>query len=276
VRRDYAASVLSFGEGSQRCLVVNGLGMTRLTPITKLMAHLPLAFHRGPPESALVICFGMGTTYRSCLSWGIPTSAVELVPSVRDAFGYYHADAARLLADRRGRIIIDDGRRFLERTRGQFDAIVIDPPPPVEAAGSSLLYSEEFYLAARERLRTNGILQAWVPARAQVGRAALRSLCNVFPYVRCFDSIEGWGVHLLASMQPIEPNSAARLAARMPESAKRDLIEWTPSATATAYLEQVLANETEAQRNLDPNPNLRITDDFPYNEYFLLRQWGWF
>ena len=91
-----------------------------------------------------------------------------------------------------------------------FDVIIIDPPPPVEAAGSSLLYSEEFYVAAKRRLKPNGILQAWFPGHAQVGRAALRSLCNEFTYVRCFSSIEGWGVHFLASMQPIEPLSAGR------------------------------------------------------------------
>ena len=76
-------------------LLVNGIGMTSLTPITKFMVHLPLAFHEGRPESALVICFGMGTTFRSALSWDIDTTVVELVPSVAKAFGFYHADAAR-------------------------------------------------------------------------------------------------------------------------------------------------------------------------------------
>ena len=42
-------------------------------------------------------------------------------------------------------IVIDDGRRFLLRTNRLFDVITIDPPSPVEAAGSSLLYSREFY-----------------------------------------------------------------------------------------------------------------------------------
>ena len=45
-----------------------------------MMAHLPLFFLDHPPQDALVICFGMGTTYRSMLSWGIPVTAVELVP----------------------------------------------------------------------------------------------------------------------------------------------------------------------------------------------------
>ena len=33
----------------------------------------------------------MGTTYRSALSWNVETTAVELVPSVTEAFAFYHA-----------------------------------------------------------------------------------------------------------------------------------------------------------------------------------------
>ena len=111
VRRDYMASVISFGsQRNDKLLLVNCVGMTKLTPITKFMAHLPLAFHRGQPKSILVICFGMGTTYRSALSWDIDTTAVELVPSVTKAFGFYHADAEKFTNNPNGHIIIDDAR----------------------------------------------------------------------------------------------------------------------------------------------------------------------
>jgi hypothetical protein len=33
-----------------RELLVNGIGMTKLTPITKMMAHLPMAFLPAPPR----------------------------------------------------------------------------------------------------------------------------------------------------------------------------------------------------------------------------------
>ena len=49
---------------------MNGIGMTGLNPITKYMAHLPLASMSRPPQDGLVICFGMGTTFRSMLSLG--------------------------------------------------------------------------------------------------------------------------------------------------------------------------------------------------------------
>jgi len=86
VRRDSTATVVATGRGFGRRLLINGVGITNLTPITKMMVHLPLAFMQRPPVNALVICFGMGTTYRSALSWHIPTTAAELVPSVPRCF----------------------------------------------------------------------------------------------------------------------------------------------------------------------------------------------
>jgi spermidine synthase len=236
------------------------------------MVHLPLVFHDGPPQSALIICFGMGTSYRSALSWGLDTTAVELVPDVPRAFGFYHADAAQYLNNPKGRIIVDDGRRFLMRTRGKYDVIVIDPPPPPEAAGSSLLYSTEFYLLAKQHLNTNGILQMWFPGGEELtGQAVIRSLYESFPYVRGFPSVKGWGIHLLASMQPMAQMDAHQLAARMPAAAKKDLLEWDDSTNAAAYLAGVTTKEYSVPNNLNPDLSIKVTDDQPFNEYFLLR-----
>jgi spermidine synthase len=277
VRRDYAASVISRGDSQlTKQLLVNGIGMTVLTPVTKCMVHLPLAFHRGRPESVLLICFGMGTTYRSALSWNIETKAIELVPGVKEAFGFYHADAPQVQRDPRGWIIIDDGRRYLKRTDEKFDAIVIDPPPPIEAAGSSLLYSTEFYELAKQHLKPGGILQAWLPGEVPLhtAQAVLRSLAESFPHVRGFDSLDSWGTHLLASMDPIENLSPEELAKRLPVGARRDLLEWAPGQNAADYLGRILAQETSIRNVLNPDPSIQITDDHPFNEYFLLRECG--
>jgi spermidine synthase len=277
VRRDYAASVISADPGGQKVLLVNGIGMTKLTPITKFMVHLPLAFHQGPPQSALIICFGMGTSYRSALSWNIETTTVELVPAVPKAFGFYHANSALVLNNPGGHIVIDDGRRYLKRTQEKFDVIVVDPPPPPEAAGTSLLCSTEFYDLVRQHLKPHGILQAWFPGGERVtGQGFLRSLDNSFPHLRCFPSIEGWGVHVLASMDPIEKQTPDQMAARMPADAKTDLMEWNISGDLSAYLEPVVSREVPIGALLTADPEVQITDDDPLNEYFLLRQMGVF
>jgi len=79
---------------------------------------------------------------------------VDLIPSVPKLFPYFHAGAPEVLASPLAHIVTDDGRRFLERTSQTFDSIIVDPPPPVPAAGSSLLYSEEFYSLVKQHLRT--------------------------------------------------------------------------------------------------------------------------
>jgi spermidine synthase len=274
VRRDHVATTISVGNSyATKMLLVDGIGMTQLTPITKWMAHLPLAFHRGEPESALVICFGMGASYRAALSWDVRTIAVELVPGVKDAFGFYFADAERFRNHPKGRIVVDDGRRYLKRSTEMYDVILLDPPPPAEAAGSSLLYSTEFYELAKQRLNRGGILQAWFPVGSQATwNAVARSLHDAFAHVRMFPSVEGWGGHFLASMEPIEKLSADTLLARIPEQAKADLLEWNRDQDLKSWIEPMLRDEVPIQDLLSSDPRLRITDDRPFNEYYLLRQ----
>lgn len=276
VLRDHTATVVATGEGMRKDLFVNGVGMTMLTPVTKMMAHLPLALLDHPPRNALAICFGMGTSYRSLMSWNIPTTAAELVPSVPALFGYYHVNAPQLLRSPLSHIVIDDGRRYLERTHEKYDVIIIDPPPPVEAAGSSLLYSEEFYAAAKRRLQPGGILQQWLPSGDAYLRASVtRALTQSFPYVRVFGSLEGWGNHFLASTHPLPIRTAAELANGLPPSASKDLLEWRPKATAEEQFAAVLATEVPPENFIAKSPRApALQDDRPVNEYFVLRSWS--
>jgi spermidine synthase len=216
----------------------------------------------------------MGTTFRSALSWGVPVTAVDLVPSVPTLFIYFHQDADEVMRSPNATVVIDDGRRFLERTRDTFDVIVIDPPPPVAAAGSSLLYSREFYEAAARRLRPGGILQQWLPAEAEghVVSAVARALHSSFPEVRTFGSIEHSGHHFLASTRPIIRRSAPELAAHLPPAAEHDLLEWGPEKNAQAQFQVVLSQEASIESLIQADPAApMLTDDRPVNEYYLLR-----
>jgi hypothetical protein len=233
VLRDSTATVIAAGETREdQQLLVNGYGMSRLTAVTKMMAHLPLAFSNSP-RKILIICFGMGTTYRSALSWGIEATAVDLTPSVPRFFSYFHPDAGALLQSPRSRIVIDDGRRFLERSSGIYDVITIDPPPPVEAAGSGLLYTKEFYVAAKQRLRPGGILHQWLPGGDDATLSAVtRALLESFAHVRAFASFDKAGIHFLASDNPLPNVTAAQLADHLPSTAVKDLVEWGPASSA--------------------------------------------
>ncbi len=274
VLRDNTATILATGEGMDKRLLVNGIGITRLTPITKTMAHFPLAFLDRTPEKVLVICFGMGTTFRSLLSWGHPTTAVDLVPSVPKMFWYYHSDATQLLRSPLAHVVVDDGRRYLERTSDQYDVITVDPPPPIEAAGSSLLYSKEFYAVAKKHLAPHGILQQWLPdtydrfVRSSVAQAIQES----FPYVRAFRSVEGNGYHFLASDWQLPDLSAHELAQRLPPAAASDFVEWGPEAAPEGQFKLLLGYEFPLSAMIAGSPNAPpLQDDRPTNEYYAMR-----
>jgi spermidine synthase len=275
VRRDYTATVVAVGTGLQKEILVNGVGMTTTTPITKYMAHLPLATMSRPPKNGLVICFGMGTSFRSMLSWGIPTTAVDLVPSVPKLFGYFHSDAAKIESSPLARIVVDDGRRFLDNSTEKFDVIVVDPPPPTPAPGSSLLYSIEFYDVIKKHLSEDGILQAWYPS--SIGDAATRvavtkSILLSFKYVRVYGSAGDFGVHYLASMKPIPQRSSAELASRLPPAAAADFIEWGPARDPQQQFQVVVGKEFSPEELLVGAPRApALRDDRPVNEYFLMR-----
>jgi len=89
--------------------------------------------------------------------------------------------------------------------------------------------------------------------------------------VRGFTSVEGWGIHMLGSMEPIERLDAKTLAARMPESARQDLLEWNAMKDVPAYLAPVLSREYDMPDSLNPDASIQVTDDQPFNEYYLLR-----
>jgi spermidine synthase len=275
VRRDSTATIVATGSSRVgKRLLVNGVGITNLTPVTKMMVHLPNAFLPRPPRSGLVICFGMGTTHLSMLSWGIPSTAVELVPSVPDLVTFFHPNAALLMKSPLSRVVIDDGRFYLERSSEQYDVITIDPPPPVEAAGSSLLYAKEFYSTARRHLSPGGILQQWLPlGDSAVVASVARALKESFPDVRVFRSVEGWGFHFLASMTPIPHLSASELADKLPPDAARDLMEWGPASSPEAQFEIVLSHELSLDGLIQQAPSApALQDDHPVNEYFVLRR----
>ncbi len=282
VNRDYAATTISFTIDGEKALLVNGQGMTILTPVTKFMAHLPAACLEKRPKSILVICFGMGTTFRSALAWDSKVTAVELVPGVVKAFNCYYADAAKTLHNKNAHVVIDDGRRFLQRTDEKFDVIIIDSPPPLEAASSGLLYSREFFAVIKKHLNPGGILQEWFgfAGKEIYMRAMLRGLKKEFPYIRIYKATYDRriiGYHVLASENPIPQLTAAEFYAKLPAKALSDLkeiIDFDPELELDTNQEitELFANEIPLDEMLSTKEKaIVITDDYPYNEYYLLQ-----
>ena len=103
--------------------------------------------------------------------------------------------------------------------------------------------------------------------------AMTKALCENFPYVRVFKSLDGWGLHFLASKQLIPRRTPSQLAALLPGRAAVDLIEWGPFDSPGKQFAQILSQEGTARDIIELAPNAPVlTDDRPLNEYFILRK----
>jgi spermidine synthase len=276
-REDNIATVdAEGGPPAQRQLYVTGVSMTFLTVSTKLMAYLPKAL-RPDASSMLDICFGMGSTYRSSLILGMRTDAVELSPSVPGQMPTFFSDADRFLHDPKGRIIIADGRNYIRLATARYDVIVVDPPPPIESAGTVVLYTSEFFSEARQRLNPGGIFLLWLPylTTADEFKTFLRTFRSNFPHVDVVLSPVKNGAYLLGSDMPLvldraklesllgSPNAEADFATA-PDDPKLDGAGWTREIAADNWL-----NDTQVDAFVGSGPV--ITDDRPLSEYYLLR-----
>jgi spermidine synthase len=259
-------------------LLVQGTSMTALSVNMKLVGLLPLML-RPDGQSELVIAFGMGSTYRSALLAGLTVDAVELVPSVPAMFGYYFDDAAAVLANPRGRLHIADGRNYVDLVSARYDLAVADPPPPMEAQGTSVLYSREFYQAMRGRLSDGGVFLQLMSADQSVYafRDHVRTFASVFPHVvLMLDAVGDIAVFLIGSDAPLVFDPAAMDSVLSRPGVLEDLNEGldAPAQTVadwrTRLLGLVWLTDTDARAWAGPGP--LITDDRPLPEYFLVRR----
>jgi spermidine synthase len=265
------------GPAKGRRLLVGGVGMTSLTVDTKLMGYLSKAL-RPEAQDFLVIAFGMGGTYRSGLQLGLRTDAVELSPTVPSRMPVFFPDADRFLDHPKGRVIVSDGRNYVRLSRETYDMVAVDPAPPIESAGSVVLYTREFLTEGKARLRPGGVFMLWIPYALPLDdfKEHVRTFAGVFGHVRLVLSPGRHGVFMFGSDAPLEftePNIRQVLGN---PAALRDLndVPDHPPTDADGWVEVVRGSQWLAGDRLRSfiGSGPQITDDRPRSEYFLWRR----
>jgi spermidine synthase len=275
-KEDEIASVQA-GLSGARQLWVTGTSMTLLTIDAKMMPILPLML-RPNSTRALTVAFGMGSAFRSALIGGLRTDAVELVPSVPTMFGYFYDDAAAVLANPNGKVIVTDGRNHMELISEKFDIIVTDPPPPIESSGASVISSLEYYRAGHARLNPGGIMMQWTPYGSTIDefRAHLRTFHAVFPHVLMAFGPGGYGFYMFGSDEPMAftddaiANILTRPGVLEDVSSAFDSPEHTVQGWTSRIHSIVWIADEEISRFT--GDGALITDDRPFAEYFFLRR----
>ncbi|RJP25586.1 MAG: tetratricopeptide repeat protein, partial [Candidatus Omnitrophota bacterium] len=207
--REGKGSTVSVTQSSkQRSLLINGKSVAtdsfRDIGLEKLMGHIPCLLHTHP-QSALVVGLGAGVTLGAVsIHPSIKNvQLVEIEPAVLDAsrkFDYINNNA---LECTKLSVEIQDGRNYLLTTNKTFDIITADPIHPW-AAGSTYLYTTEYYRIAQSRLNPGGIMCQWLPLY-ELSRNNVKSVVRTF--IEVFDHCLLWQTNLdtimVGSQEPI-------------------------------------------------------------------------
>ncbi|MGC8462006.1 MAG: fused MFS/spermidine synthase [Candidatus Dormibacteria bacterium] len=273
---DVVASVdtVSSPNPAKRRLLINGVGITALTVDTKLLVYVPYA-ERPQSKSILVICFGMGTSYRTAILLGLKTDAVELDPTVPKVMPVYYQDAERFLHNPLGHIYINDGLNYLEDTSRSYNIIVTDAPPPFNSAGAAELLTRGYYRYARSRLTPGGVMSIFIPYTDPCDlRIELRTFQSVFPYTQVFQSVGGYGLQLVGSTKPLDlnQNTVTKLFSRPVVQNDLALAPDNPHASGATWYPILRAHLWLANAQLSSylGPGLLNTENRPLSEYYLL------
>ncbi len=151
-------------EGGQRFLRINGKidAGSAVDMSTQLMlAHLPLLAHPAP-HTVFILGLGSGVTTGAAARHPVErVDVLEIEPAVIEASRFFTDLHGDVLRDSRVHALIGDGRNFLMASPRRYDVIISEPSNPW-MSGLAALYSREFFLLARERLRPGGIMLQWV------------------------------------------------------------------------------------------------------------------
>jgi spermidine synthase len=183
---------------------LNDLGMPE---IQKFLGHLPMFLHRNA-EDILIIGFGAGgTSYAfSCYDGVKSIDCCEFTRGIIMAAPYLDEVNHGVMEDPRFRIIFNDGRNHMLLTDKKYDVISIDAIDP-KHAGSSNLYSKEFYELCHRTLRDDGIMVEWLPYH-QVNdedcRMIVKGFVQVFPHSSLwFTRFKSYAV-IVGSKKPLD------------------------------------------------------------------------
>jgi spermidine synthase len=193
---------------ADRILVIDGRAEANTHAAAQfLLSHIPFALNRSYQD---VFTFGLGS---GATAGGLTLhrlrriDVVEIDPAVAEASSLFGSFNRAPLAHPRVDLRIADARNDLEvRPPASYDLIISQPSHPW-VVGAAKLFTREFFLLARSRLRSSGVFTQWVQLYGMDVSAfgsVLRTFLDAFPETLMIHVGGGSGeVLLVGSAMPL-------------------------------------------------------------------------
>ncbi|MDE0297702.1 MAG: fused MFS/spermidine synthase [Candidatus Poribacteria bacterium] len=237
------------------------------SPSHRVIAHLPLLLHPNP-KRALVVGFGMGVTSYSITQHGVRVDAVEIskgvVDSARAHFSHVNRD---VLDNPLFNHFINDGRNYILMTRQKYDMISTGIIHPLVSAGSSNIYTADFYRLCQRILTDDGIMCQWVPLHRvpeEHYKTIVRTFVNVFPHTTLWYKYTPDFVILIGTPRPLRINYKDFLARAQIPSVREGLAH--DDLDGMSLLDSFMMGEKRVLEYVGDGPI--HTDNRPHLEFF--------
>lgn len=185
---DYSGDVVYLQKNGIKEAKINSLDARKGTLAESLLAFLPSVF-RPDAQQAFVVGFGGGTTARVLAATQLErVQVVELEPKVVEAMFSIGREKFDFVDGERVVLTYNDARNALLLDGRHYDLILSQPSHPW-LAGSTPLFSSEFFALAHGRLVPGGVFGQWLNLfrmDTTTLKAVLRSFYEVFPHGAVF------------------------------------------------------------------------------------------
>lgn len=152
----------------------------------EMLTHPVLLLHP-KPQKVLIIGGGDGGILREVLKYKSVKLAylVEIDKNIIEiSKKYLKSICKNSFQDKRTKIIIDDGAKFIKKAKEKFDVIIIDSPDSVGPA--KVLFSKGFYKDIFSALAENGLMirqTGSTTLQKEVLKSSWKILNDIFPFV---------------------------------------------------------------------------------------------
>ncbi|MBI5047985.1 MAG: fused MFS/spermidine synthase [Deltaproteobacteria bacterium] len=232
--------------------------------INRFQGVLPMIIHPNPKE-VLVICFGSGTTFGTLSQFDVnQVDNVEIASTVIKGAPYFAKENMDVLHNLKSRIIIDDGRSYLEVTSKKYDVITEEPMHP-SLAGVVNLYTKEYYELTKAHLKDGGIMSQWIPLynlSIEDVRMLVKTFNSVFPHTTIW--VANTDIFMIGSSTRTNI-SYALIEERLALPNVRALLKEIDMEDPLEILNTFLMNE-DMVRAYSKNASI-VTDDMPLIEF---------
>jgi spermidine synthase len=256
-------------------------GVTQVTSRNEFLYHEPMvhpALTSHPdPKDVLIIGAGDGGILREVLKHPVQKAVMaELDGGVVDFCERLMPEInGGAFKDKRYRLEVGDGRKFVERTTEKFDAVIMDMTDPF--GPSAMLYTKEFFTHVKGTFKDDRgifVMHTESPiSRPNTFKQCLRTLSEVFKYRRTMYLY----IHMYAVLWSITVSSdtvdvgaipPAELANRLKARAIKGLHAYTPETHHSMLAEFPFIGELVRDiKSVPPitDKNPKVIDDIDIN-----------